>query len=321
LGVVRFAKRRKTRWLVLAGGTLGLAVLTRINALAALPAFGLYLVLTWRGQHTPPRMILRQAVAAALALSLGAGLMLLYNTLRFGAPFDFGYHTSNWQTPFLRGLYGLTLSPGKGLLWYAPVIVLGLLGLRPFARRWPRESLLCAGVSLGYLLLHSSYTYWEGGWSWGPRLLLPALPFILLPATAVLSRKVQPQVLELAVALLLVLGLLIQIPAVGGNYAHTLQRIYANWPDEFQTRVLYRPKTSPLIGQWQSFLEVSANLRNPEARAQIADLLDQAQPDKALPLSDSPAGALRLEQQTILAFNLPDLWLVNVPWLRQKANP
>jgi hypothetical protein len=174
---------------------------------------------------------------------------------------------------------------------------------------------------LGYLLFHSAYTYWEGGWSWGPRLLLPALPFILLPAAAVLSRKVRSQVFELALALLLVLSLLIQIPAVGGNHTHALQRIYAAWPDEFQTRVLYRPASSPLVKQWQSFLEVSANLRNPAARAQIAALLDQAQPDNALLLADSPAGALRLEQQTILAFNLPDLWLVSAPWLRGETDP
>lgn len=321
LSIVRFGQRKQDHWLLLAGGALGLAVLTRINALAALPAFGLYLVLTWRARHTPRRVILRQALAALAGFSLFVAMTLLYNALRFGAPFDFGYHTSNWQTPFWRGLYGLTLSPGKGLLWYAPIIVIGLLGLRPMARRWPREAWLCAGVPLGYLLLHSTYTYWEGGWSWGPRLLLPALPFILLPAAAILSGKVRSQAFELALALLLVLGLLIQIPAVGGNYAHALQRIYATWPDDFQTRVLYRPASSPLIRQWQSFFEVSANLRNPEARAQIAGLLDQAQPDNALLLADSPAGALRLEQQTILAFNLPDLWLVSAPWLRGETDP
>jgi hypothetical protein len=122
-------------------------------------------------------------------------------------------------------------------------------------------------------------------------------------------------------ALILVLGLVIQIPAIGGNYAHTLQRIYAVWPDEFQTRVLYRPASSPVIGQWQSLFEVTANLRDPEARAQITDLVAQAKADDALMLTDSPMEALRLEQQTILAFNLPDLWLVSAFWLRQETGP
>ena len=321
LAAVRFSQREQTRWLVLMGSILGLALLTRINAVAALPAFGLYLVLTWRAQRTSTSSIIQQATAVLIAFGLGAGLTVLYNIYRFGDPLDFGYHTSNWQAPFYRGLYGLTLSPGKGILWYAPVIVLGLAGFRPFARRWSREACLCAGVPLGYLLFHSAYTHWGGGWSWGPRLLLPALPFMLLPASAILDHRSQRPAAELALASILALGLVIQIPAIGCNYAHTLQRIYATWPDEFETRVLYRPASSPVVGQWQSFFEVTANLRDPKARAQITELLAQVNADDSLMLTDSPAEALRLEQQKILAFNLPDLWLVSAPWLRQEIGP
>lgn len=321
VAAVRFAQKSDMRWLVLMGGALGLALLTRIAAVAALPAFSLYIVLTWRAQHTPFHIIVRQIAGTLIAFCIGVGLMLLYNLVRSGTPFDFGYHTSNWQTPFFQGLYGLTLSPGKGLLWYAPVVLLGLIGFRSFARRWPREALMCGGVLIGYLLLHSVYTYWEGGWSWGPRLVLPALPFAILPAGAIVNRRHLPQLAELGLALVLVWGLLVQIPAVGGNYAHTLQQVYISAPEEFQTRVLFQPAYTPLIGQWQNFLGVTANLRNPQARAQIADLLAQAQPDDVLLLADTRAEALRLQRQTILAFNLPDLWLVSGPWLRQETAP
>lgn len=322
LSAIRFAQGGKVRWLVLAGGALGLALLTRLNAAAALPAFGLYLALTWYTQDRPFGVILRQFAAALLAFSLGAGLMLLYNAIRFGNPLDFGYHTANWQTPFLRGLYGLTFSPGKGILWYAPVIVLGLFGLRPFFRRWPRETLLCAGVPAGYLLLHSAYTYWAGGWCWGPRFVLPALPFLLLPASALLNRQDLPRAAELGLAILLALGLIVQIPAVGGSYAHTLQQAYQASPDDFDARILYQPMHSPLIGQWTSFLQVTANLRGAGARAQLADLLSQAEPgDDILLLADSPSEALRIQRQAILAFNLPDLWLVSAPWLRRDGTP
>ena len=321
LALVRFTRRETVSWLALAGGALGLALFTRVSAAAALPAFGVYVAMYWRTKRLPWQNVARQAFAAAAALSIGVGLMIAYNLIRFGNPFDFGYHTSNWQTPHWSGFYGLTLSPGKGILWYAPVVVLGLVGFRPFARRWLPEALLCAGVSAGYLLLHSVYTYWEGGWSWGPRLILPALPFILLPAISILGRRYQSRAAEFGLALLLVLGFLVQIPAVGSKYAHTLQQAFVASPDDFQERVLYQPKHSPLIGQWASLLQVIGNLRDPKARAQLADLLTQAQPDDALLLADSPADALRLQRQTILAFNLPDLWLVSAPWLRQEAVP
>ena len=321
LAVVRYSRRDGVGWLVLAGGALGFALLTRISAAAALPAFLVYPIMHWRVKRLPLQPVARQAGAGLAAFAIGIGLMITYNLIRSGSPFDFGYHTSNWQTPFWRGLYGLTLSPGKGILWYAPVILLGLAGFRPFARRWLPEAVLCAGVTAGYLLLHSVYTYWEGGWSWGPRLILPALPFVLLPVVSIFDRQFQSRAAELGLALLLVLGFLVQVPAIGGNYAHTLQREFIASPDDFQERVLYWPAHSPLLGQWVSLLQVTGNLRDPETRAQLADLLAQAQPDDALLLADSPADALRLQRQKILSFNLPDLWLVSSPWLREQGVP
>lgn len=116
----------------------------------------------------------------------------------------------------------------------------------------------------------------------------------------------------------LVLGLLVQIPAVGASYAHPLQRKHAASPEELQNRVLYEPAYSPLVGQWLSFLQAGANLRSEAARAQISILVDGAQPEKTLLLAGSYAEALCQEQQRILAFNLSDLWLVSAPWLRRE---
>jgi hypothetical protein len=188
LAAVRFSKTNQPGWIFLTGGALGLALFTRINALAALPAFALYIALTWRTESASSCSVFKQAALGLLGLMLASTLMLIYNLIRSGNPLDFGYYTSNWETPFFQGLYGLTLSPGKGILWYAPPIVLGMLGLPAFLRQHPREAILCVGILVGYILIHCSYTYWEGGWAWGPRLILPMLPFALLPAVTVLSR-------------------------------------------------------------------------------------------------------------------------------------
>ena len=130
-GSVRFSRRETVRWLALAGGSLGLALLTRVGAAAALPAFGAYVAMYWRTKRLPRQKVARQAFAAAAAFSIGVGLMIAYNLIRFGNPFDFGYHTNNWQTPLWSGLYGLTLSPGKGILWYAPVVLWAWLASAP----------------------------------------------------------------------------------------------------------------------------------------------------------------------------------------------
>lgn len=310
VGLARFSRRRQGRWLALSGLALGCAVLTRVDAVLALPAFALYLAASWRRQPASLRKYGVQLSAGLGAFLLGIGLTLAYNYLRLGHPLDFGYHTSNWQTPFFDGLYGLTLSPGKGLVWYAPPILLGLLGLPAFVRTRPYEALLCLGIVAGYLLGHACYTYWEGGWCWGPRLLLPALPFALVPACALFQTSRARAGGEIGLAAILVLGLVVQIPAVGSSYLRPLQILYAEAPDSFQVRMLYRVEDSPLLRQWSSLVEVVANVRDAAARRRVVELIASASPGDTLLLADTHEEAVRLKQQSILAFNVPDFWFV-----------
>ena len=64
--------------------------------------------------------------AAALCLHAAA------NRLLYGSFFESGYGDEmlRFTTPIGTGLFGLLLSPGRGLLLYAPVVVAGVLGLR-----------------------------------------------------------------------------------------------------------------------------------------------------------------------------------------------
>jgi hypothetical protein len=319
--VVRYSQSGGWWLLSLAGGTLGMALLTRVDAAAALPAFGLYLGLTWRQSRPSLGVAIRHSAAAGIPFAAGLGLALLYNYVRFGSPLEFGYTTSNWQSAFLVGLSGLTLSPGKGLIWYAPPIILGLAGLPAFARRFPHVAALCLALAAGYLALHAPYTYWEGGWCWGPRLILPILPFVLLPAAPVVAQA-RGRLAKLGIAALLALGLVVQLPALFCDPARYLQAAYTAFPDEFQAQVLYRPADSPLVGQWRSFLQVIANLQDPTARSELEKLLAAAQPsDATLLLTDSREEALRLERHRLLAYNLPDLWPITAAWLREAGGP
>jgi hypothetical protein len=119
----------------------------------------------------------------------------------------------------------------------------------------------------------------------------------------------------------IVLGLFIQIPAVGSNYARPLQKIFAESPEKFQNRWLFQPAYSPLIGQWRSLMEVTANLRSPAARAEITRQLAEIQPDNSLLLTDSPTEALYVERLAFLSANLPDFWLVSRTWLPREEVP
>jgi len=57
-----------------------------------------------------------------------------------------------------------------------------------YLRRQWSETLLFAGIFVLYLLMNAAFNNWHAGWTFGPRYLIPALPFICLPLTLVFAR-------------------------------------------------------------------------------------------------------------------------------------
>lgn len=129
--------------------------------------------------------------------------LLLYNTMAFGGPLDMGYfhhataqfakvhsrenplglRSPDWSlvVPLLWGRY-------RGLLFYAPIVAMAVPGWIELVRRKrfgvAAVSLLAALAVFGVNL---SYPEWTGGWSTGPRLLVPLLPFAMIPVAAILA--------------------------------------------------------------------------------------------------------------------------------------
>ena len=67
-----------------------------------------------------------------------------YGVARFGTPFETGYGAqataAAFTTPLLVGLYGLLLSSGKGVAWFAPALWLAPRGWRAATRRAGRAA-------------------------------------------------------------------------------------------------------------------------------------------------------------------------------------
>jgi len=63
-------------------------------------------------------------MGSAIGLLLYCG----YNFHRFGNPLNFGQAWSFGLTLIPKGLAGLLISPGFGLVWYLPCVVLALAG-------------------------------------------------------------------------------------------------------------------------------------------------------------------------------------------------
>jgi hypothetical protein len=121
----------------------------------------------WR----PVAELMAPCVAAALGV-------LAQNAYFFGAP---------WRSsqPFqvgnpLTGLPGMLFDPLHGLLPFAPLLLLAVLGWRTLLReRRPQAATLLGGIAI-YVGLISIWAGWNGGWCYGPRLLIPVVPFCAL---------------------------------------------------------------------------------------------------------------------------------------------
>lgn len=181
----------RARTLVIAASLLlVIGGLTKVTALIFAPAFVLA-ALCDRSQSLRTRI--EVALALSIGIALAAGVHAAWNTYRFGEPFDFGYSWALETIPqpparqFLladvpRGLTVLLATPGKSIFVWAPVLVLALARARRFSRQEPAVAIGVAVACGVGLLFFAAYLFPEGGYSHGPRNLVPIVPLMLLPA-------------------------------------------------------------------------------------------------------------------------------------------
>ena len=124
----------------------------------------------------------RLGLALASVLAAGVGVALTVNWVYQGSPLHFGSILSPdlpFRSPLGHGLLGLTLGPGRGLLFFAPLVV-------PAAFAWRRLTgaarILALGMPCVLALVIARWFVWSGGSCWGPRYLLAALPVLAAPA-------------------------------------------------------------------------------------------------------------------------------------------
>ena len=153
------------------GVACGLGMLSRSAFLPVAACFGVFLLVAG---DTRLKDRLRAVAVFAIPPALAAGLILLVNWLKWGSPLDFGHHDprESFSTSPLVGAYGLLVSPGRGLLVFAPFIIVPILYARSICRAGRPEFVLLLTITLVYLGIYSQWYDWEGGLSWGPRFLL-----------------------------------------------------------------------------------------------------------------------------------------------------
>jgi hypothetical protein len=190
-----------------------------------------------------------------------AGLaILLRNNMLFGNPFDPGYPpnveggraTMSFDTPIGVGLFAFLLSPGKSMLLFAPILLLAPWALPRVWRRSPGLAVLMTAPLLALLLFYSRYTLFEGGYSFGPRYLLPGIWLLGLTLGFVLKDG-SPRLRALAMALV-VAGALVNLIGLATSPLEDMAG--GRYYDE---RLNYRLEYNPLQGQLALLLKYASD--------------------------------------------------------------
>ena len=192
----RYDGARRMIWPAIAGGMLGLAIITKQISIALIPS---WLLLAFAAERNRDDGTWKNRLTAVVAAAVPLAACLLVNywytqTTLVGVELfarDIVDYTTNPQISqsvpwrMMRGLVGLSISPYKGLFWYAPVLLLGLVGAWLFTDAFPWEGLAFLGLVAAHFLGYSRYNYWSGGVAWGSRYMLPVIPFLVMLAAPV----------------------------------------------------------------------------------------------------------------------------------------
>jgi hypothetical protein len=191
----------------------------------------------------------RDSLMPLVGTVFGCLLYLGYNELRFGGFLRFGHATQGTAQGFTLAVlpwssFALIVSPDCGLVWYCPVLLSLVLLRRELLKRL--DILFIIAVAVSYWLIYSPRFDWHGGWSWGPRFLLPTLPG-LVAATGLLELKWRK-----VVVVLTIVGFAINAPNLLTFFERYYQEALLRGQAAAESRSPWSLNGAPLVGIWES---------------------------------------------------------------------
>ncbi len=147
------------------------------------------------------RGMLQSAGFAIAGAAVPLALVLAYNARVYGSVLATGY-AYEVENRFAQGMsegilgigvpnlitiYHITLDPQFGIFWESPVLLLAPFGYLLCFRseRFRAAGVLSLYAVLAMLAMNGGYYLWWGGSAFGPRLMIPGLPFLIVPLAAI----------------------------------------------------------------------------------------------------------------------------------------
>ena len=240
----------------LSGLLLGLSVFASPISAFFIPAFVVIGISYFRQNATVLAFFL-------ISLAIMISLIVIVNYVKFGSILEFGYGSGYGTFSYNQGwtgLIGLLASPGKGLIFYFPLALMLPIALI-FQYRQDKGVfylttyiIIVSWIYFGTLEANDESRFWSGAIAWGPRYLIPALPFIVIALGALFRHYgfYKTKTLSLIKGSLVALsaaGFVVNIPGIliwseyGTIYAWDKERL-GNHALEIMT---WNPNYSPIV--------------------------------------------------------------------------
>lgn len=120
--------------------------------------------------------------------------------------------TKFFNTRFMvHGTATLTFNQDRGILYYAPIMLLGILGIKHVFERKRKKAAVLLGTTL---FIFTLYTMWGdpfGGWAFGPRYLIPAFAFMSIFLAAAITRYIRNVWFKVILSLLFVYSVCVNL--------------------------------------------------------------------------------------------------------------
>lgn len=259
-----FRQKGARRYAVLAGMALGLAATTRYVLSLASPIATAYFSRKVAAQKNRSGTL--QGLAFFLLVLIAFAVALAcFNYLRFGGVLETGYDLAGGglrgftfrPADLLSATAGLLVSPGRGLFFYMPILLLALAGFKLFYKVHRDEAMLLAATFVSFLVLQSGYTYWTAGASWGPRYLLPEIALVIpFLGFAFRLRFFRTTAGKALVTALIVVSFLVQFSAVIVPWERYIAQIAVREYHGERADIVWDISSAQPIVQWREIAEV-----------------------------------------------------------------